>query len=146
MEQEGCIQKLEMVAEGIIIMLKDALSAARLLAMINIIQNLGLLAHTNRRLMDKKFGLSETEYELMEFFWDNPGEKSFKEILEYFNNVKGKNWKKQTLSTFLTILQNRGYLQADMSKRKYPIHPLASAKNMSPLGSESFVKTFLVIP
>ena len=41
MEQEGCIQKLEMVAEGIIIMLKDALSAARLLAMLNIIQNLG---------------------------------------------------------------------------------------------------------
>ena len=69
--------------------------------------------------MEKKFGLSATEYELMEFFWDNPGEKSFKEILEYFNNVKGKNWKKQTLSTFLTILQNRGYLKADMSRKKY---------------------------
>ena len=68
--------------------------------------------------MEKKFGLSATEYELMEFFWDNPGEKSFKEILEYFNNVKGKNWKKQTLSTFLTILQNRGYLKADMSRKK----------------------------
>ena len=67
--------------------------------------------------MEKKFGLSATEYELMEFFWDNPGEKSFKEILEYFNNVKGKNWKKQTLSTFLTILQNRGYLKADMLRK-----------------------------
>lgn len=59
----------------------------------------------------------------MEFFWDNPGEKSFKEILEYFNNVKGKNWKKQTLSTFLTILQNRGYLKADMSRKKYLYSP-----------------------
>lgn len=76
-----------------------------------------------RRLMEKKFGLSATEYELMEFFWDNPGEKSFKEILEYFNNVKGKNWKKQTLSTFLTILQNRGYLKADMSRKKYLYSP-----------------------
>lgn len=73
--------------------------------------------------MEKKFGLSATEYELMEFFWDNPGEKSFKEILEYFNNVKGKNWKKQTLSTFLTILQNRGYLKADMSRKKYLYSP-----------------------
>ena len=73
--------------------------------------------------MEKKFGLSATEYELMEFFWDNPVEKSFKEILEYFNNVKGKNWKKQTLSTFLTILQNRGYLKADMSRKKYLYSP-----------------------
>ena len=73
--------------------------------------------------MEKKFGLSATEYELMEFFWDNPGEKSFKEILEYFNNVKWKNWKKQTLSTFLTILQNRGYLKADMSRKKYLYSP-----------------------
>ena len=73
--------------------------------------------------MEKKFGLSATEYELMECFWDNPGEKSFKEILEYFNNVKGKNWKKQTLSTFLTILQNRGYLKADMSRKKYLYSP-----------------------
>ena len=73
--------------------------------------------------MEKKFGLSATEYELTEFFWDNPGEKSFKEILEYFNNVKGKNWKKQTLSTFLTILQNRGYLKADMSRKKYLYSP-----------------------
>ena len=73
--------------------------------------------------MEKKVGLSATEYELMEFFWDNPGEKSFKEILEYFNNVKGKNWKKQTLSTFLTILQNRGYLKADMSRKKYLYSP-----------------------
>ena len=44
--------------------------------------------------MDKKFGLSKTEYELMEFFWDNPGEKSFKEILGYFKNIKRKNRKK----------------------------------------------------
>jgi len=73
--------------------------------------------------MEKKFGLSATEYELMEFFWDNPGEKSFKEILEYFNNVKGQNWKTQTLSTFLTILQNRGYLKADMSRKKYLYSP-----------------------
>ena len=73
--------------------------------------------------MEKKFGLSATEYELMEFLWDKHGEKSFKEILEYFNNVKGKNWKKQTLSTFLTILQNRGYLKADMSRKKYLYSP-----------------------
>ena len=32
---------------------------------------------------------------LMEFFGDNPGEKSFKEILEYFKNIKRKNRKKR---------------------------------------------------
>lgn len=69
--------------------------------------------------MDKIFGFSETEYEFMEFFWDNPGAKTFKELLDYFNNVKCKGWKKQTVSTFLTLLIDKGYLNVDKSKRKY---------------------------
>ncbi len=76
--------------------------------------------------MEKKFGLSETEYEMMEYFWDNPGKKSFKEIFAYFNDEKGKDWKKQTLSTFLSILQKRGCLKADMSGKKYLYSPTRS--------------------
>lgn len=73
--------------------------------------------------MEKKLGLSETEYELMEFFWDADHKLSFKEILDYFNNVKEKGWKKQTLSSFLTILQSGGFIQVDKSGRKYLYYP-----------------------
>ena len=62
----------------------------------------------------------------MEFFWASPDKRSFKEILEYFNNVKKKNWKKQTLSTFLTILQRDGHVLADMSGKKYLYYPARS--------------------
>lgn len=43
--------------------------------------------------MEKKFGLSETEYELMEFFWESGRKLSFREILDYFNEIKKKDWK-----------------------------------------------------
>ena len=80
--------------------------------------------------MDKKFGLSETEYELMEFFWDNPGEKSFKEILEYFNNVKGKNWKKQTLSTFFKELLAAIDLEKDAEELKEYLNKYSKEDNL----------------
>ncbi|MDO4339101.1 MAG: BlaI/MecI/CopY family transcriptional regulator [Eubacteriales bacterium] len=73
--------------------------------------------------MEKKFGLSETEYEIMEFLWSSDHKLTFREILEYFNTVKNKDWKKQTLSTFLTILQKEGYILADMSGKKYLYYP-----------------------
>ena len=45
--------------------------------------------------MGRKYGLSETEYELMDFFWNAEEKQSFKQILEYFNDQKEKNWKKK---------------------------------------------------
>ena len=36
-----------------------------------------------REKMEKKYGLSQTEYELMEFFWSTEDKLSFKQILEY---------------------------------------------------------------
>lgn len=69
--------------------------------------------------MEKKYGLSQTEYELMEFFWSTGDKLTFKQILEYFNNEKGKDWKKQTLSTFLKILQDKEMIRSDTSGKKY---------------------------
>ncbi|SDG57561.1 BlaI family transcriptional regulator, penicillinase repressor [Marvinbryantia formatexigens] len=69
--------------------------------------------------MDKKYGLTSTEYEIMELFWDTDGKLSFKEVMEYFNSTKNKNWKKQTVSTFLKILQDKGLIASDTSGKKY---------------------------
>lgn len=75
---------------------------------------------------DKKYGLTQTEYELMDYFWSKNEKLSFKEILEYFNTVENKEWKKQTLSTFLKILQEQKLIASDTSKSKYLYYPLCT--------------------
>lgn len=69
--------------------------------------------------MERKYGLSQTEYEIMELFWSVDEALGFKEILQYFNEEKGKGWKKQTVSTFLKILQDKQMVSADTSGTKY---------------------------
>ncbi|MDE6947684.1 MAG: BlaI/MecI/CopY family transcriptional regulator [Anaeroplasmataceae bacterium] len=63
-----------------------------------------------------KHGLSNIEYEIMEFFWHRDEPASFKEILDYFNTEKGMNWKKQTLGTYLSNLRKSGMIEADDKK------------------------------
>lgn len=75
-----------------------------------------------------KYGLTLTEYELMEYFWAIGEPKGFKEILFYFNTYKNKKWKKQTLSTFLKILQEKKLIIADTGKSKYSYSAI-STKN-----------------
>ncbi len=74
--------------------------------------------------MSREYGLSETEYELMDFFWSADEAQSFKQILEYFNTEKGKNWKKQTLSSFLKILLDKGLIGSDANGKKYLYYAL----------------------
>lgn len=69
--------------------------------------------------MERKFGLSQTEYEIMELFWSTEEPLSFKSILQYFNEEKGKEWKKQTASSFLKILQDKNMIKADTSRARY---------------------------
>lgn len=73
---------------------------------------------------NKKYGLTQTEYELMDYFWSRNEKLTFRDILDYFNTVKNKNWKKQTLSTFLKILQDQNLIASDTSKSKYLYYPM----------------------
>lgn len=98
--------------------------------------------------MEKKFGLSETEYELMGFFWESDRKLSFREILDYFNEIKKKDWKKQTLSSFLTILQKEGHIKTDISGKKYLYYPSRTKQKhikvwMKQLCKESFDNSLL---
>lgn len=65
-----------------------------------------------------KTRVSQTEHEIMEFFWANEKEYDFKELMQYFNEVGGKEWKKQTLNTFLSRLLDKGLLERRMEGRK----------------------------
>lgn len=76
--------------------------------------------------MKNLYGLSSTEYELMEFFWNAEGKVTFRELLNYFNEKKEKGWKKQTLSSFLSILQSQGLVSADKQGKNYSYYAAIS--------------------
>lgn len=55
--------------------------------------------------------LSKTEYRIMEYFWSTGEKYTFGELMKYFNEEEDKNWKKQTLNTFLSRLIDKGLLE-----------------------------------
>ena len=73
-----------------------------------------------------KYNLSATEMEIMEFY----GVRKMKCHLRksWFNDNKSKNWKKQTLNTFLVKLIEKGSLQYDMVKNKKYYYPTAQSQ------------------
>lgn len=58
--------------------------------------------------------LSKTEREIMELFWADDREFSFPELLDHFSD---RQWKKQTLSTYLRKLIAEGLLQRRFKSR-----------------------------
>lgn len=55
--------------------------------------------------------LSNSELEVMEVLWRKAEPIAFSELLDYFNTCTEKNWKKQTLNTFLYRMQQKKILQ-----------------------------------
>ena len=62
--------------------------------------------------------LSKTEYEIMEYFWGMGDKYTFGELMKYFNENLDKNWKKQTLNTFLSRLIEKGLLKKRKRRNK----------------------------
>lgn len=75
-----------------------------------------------------KYNLSATEMEIMEYVWSTDKKLIAAEILNYFNENKSKNWKKQTLNTFLVKLIEKGVLQYDVSKNKKYYYPTTQSQ------------------
>ncbi len=62
--------------------------------------------------------LSKTEYRIMEYFWSIENQYTFGELMKYFNEEENKNWKKQTLNTFLSRLIDKGLLEREKEGTK----------------------------
>lgn len=78
--------------------------------------------------MEKKESITATEREIMDYLWNTDHKVTFRELLSYCNADLGKNWKKQTLSTYLIHLQNAGLVDVDDSRKNYLYYP-ACTKN-----------------
>lgn len=54
--------------------------------------------------------ISETEMEVMEVIWELHHPVTSAELLIFFSEQRGKDWKTQTISTFLARLVDKGLL------------------------------------
>lgn len=91
--------------------------------------------------LEKKYGLSQTEYEIMQYLWDLDKKLFFRDILTYFNTVKNKNWKKQTLNTFLRILQDNSLVSAELQINKMVYYPACSREELAHNWSHKFLES-----
>jgi predicted transcriptional regulator len=48
----------------------------------------------------------------LQYLWSQEEPRNFSQLLTHFNEVAGKNWKKQTLNTFLLRLRKKGFVEA----------------------------------
>ena len=63
--------------------------------------------------MNKTYGLTNTESQIMELLWQAKEPMTFREIMTVALNDWKKTWKVQTLSTYLANLQRMGMIEAD---------------------------------
>ena len=63
--------------------------------------------------MERNYGLTNTEMEIMELLWSVKEPLPFRELIRYANEEWNKNWKKQTLNTYLNHLQKMGLVGID---------------------------------
>ncbi|WP_341280767.1 BlaI/MecI/CopY family transcriptional regulator [Paenibacillus sp. FSL H8-0537] len=79
--------------------------------------------------------LSDTELELMEVIWECTPPVTSTELLSLFA-LKGKEWKAQTISTFLSRLVEKGALTTTRHGRINKYEPLISAEDYRLIGTQ----------
>ena len=74
--------------------------------------------------MDKiKYEMSESEEMIIKYLWARQEGRCFNEIMEHLNNTYQKDWKKQTINTFIKRLADKGLVSYEMmggAKRYVP--------------------------
>lgn len=93
--------------------------------------------------MDKKlnFDVSETEKEILSYLWENPQGVLSREMLDYFNEVKQKDWKKQTLNTFLLRLAEKGLIEGKAQGVKKVYQAVYDAKEYEAKKAENILES-----
>lgn len=70
--------------------------------------------------------LTESEEVVMKAAWDYEKEPELKNVVQRVNDVYGKSWKPQTVSTFLGKLVKKGYLKMQRNGKIYTYKVLVS--------------------
>ena len=94
--------------------------------------------------MKDYYSLSDTEKKIMELLWQLEEPLSLRETMDYLNEKLNKDWKQQTIGTYLSHLEKAGLVRIDKRfARSYLYFPACTKeeytqKYLQKLVSESF--------
>ncbi len=71
-----------------------------------------------------KSELSDSEFLIMEYLWKYPEGKTFAEIQDYLCSACGKEWKKQTVNTFLSRMIDKELVKRVKVEKHHRYLPL----------------------
>lgn len=91
--------------------------------------------------MTKFQKLSETEMEVMQIIWASSHPMTSSELLDIFAQQKGKEWKGQTMATFLARLVEKGVLASIKQGRANIYEPRMSLEEYKSLETKSLLET-----
>ncbi|MEA4988054.1 MAG: BlaI/MecI/CopY family transcriptional regulator [Anaerovorax sp.] len=92
--------------------------------------------------MTKFQKLSETEMEVMQIIWASAHPMTSSELLDIFARDKGKEWKGQTMATFLARLVEKGVLISTKQQGRTNIYePCMSPEEYRSQEAKSLLKT-----
>jgi len=78
--------------------------------------------------MEHNFMLTRTEQLIMEYFWNSHQGLTIREILDYMREQHGREWKKQTISTYIASLQKAGLIRTDSRWKPYTYYACCTKK------------------
>lgn len=91
--------------------------------------------------MDRSGKLSETEYEIMEVLWNAGEPMSAAQLMTYFSTCRGRQWKAQTLSTFLARLAEKGMISSRREGRVPYYTPLQTPEEYRKKSAQGILDT-----
>lgn len=83
--------------------------------------------------------LTEKEYTIMKYFWDNPEGVTFNEVYIYVN-ANGPKLQRQTVNTHLRHLIEKGFVKSEGEERRHLYYPLIARAEYDSMLAEHVVE------
>ena len=84
--------------------------------------------------------MSATEFYILQYLWTRETPATFSEIMVHFNETEHKEWKKQTVNTFLSRLSQKGFLNIDKSGKRAIYIPSVTEKKFYEQYAQDIIK------
>lgn len=84
--------------------------------------------------------VSDTEMEIMEYLWEKGEAVLTVDLLTYFNQERGKGWKLQTISTFLSRMSDKGLLTSVIRGRGTAHQPVYTREEYNSYKAKSILE------
>ena len=89
-----------------------------------------------------RYLISESEGMIMEYLWNQEEGKTFGDITEYLNTTCQKEWKKQTINTFIRRLMEKGLIVSQNSLKRRVYYPSMSYTDYRQWEAKDFLSEF----